>query len=131
MAKGRILVIDDDDGVREILKLYLETEGYNILEAENGEVGINILRSEDNMVNVGLILCDIRMPKINGVECVDFLKKEAPGIPVVMVTAFPDTEMAVALLNKGVKDYLVKPVEKEKLLAVVDKIVAAGKDIEL
>jgi len=131
MAKGRILVIDDDDGVREILKLYLETEGYNILEAENGEVGINILRSEDNMVNVGLILCDIRMPKVNGVECVDFLKKEAPGIPVVMVTAFPDTEMAVALLNKGVKDYLVKPVEKEKLLAVVDKIVAAGKDIEL
>jgi len=131
MAKGRILVIDDEEDVREILKLYLETEGYNILEAENGEVGINILRSEDNMVNVGLILCDIRMPKINGVECVDFLKKEAPGIPVVMVTAFPDTEMAMSLLNKGVKDYLIKPVEKEKLLAVVNKIVAAGKDFEL
>ena len=131
MAKGRILVIDDDDDVRETLKLHLETEGYNILEAENGEVGINILRSEDNMVNVGLILCDIRMPKINGVECVDFLKKEAPGIPVVMVTAFPDTEMAISLLNKGVKGYLIKPVEKEKLLAVVNKIVAAGKDVEL
>ena len=131
MAKGRILVIDDDDDVRKTLKLHLETEGYNILEAENGEVGINILRSEDNMVNVGLILCDIRMPKVNGVECVDFLKKEAPGIPVVMVTAFPDTEMAMSLLNKGVKDYLIKPVEKEKLLAVVNKIVAAGKDVEL
>ena len=131
MAKGRILVIDDDDDVRETLKLHLEGAGYNVLEAEDGEVGINILRSEDNMINVGLILCDIRMPKVNGVECVDFLKKEAPGVPVVMVTAFPDTEMAIAFLNKGVKDYLVKPVEKEKLLGVVDKIVAAGKDIGL
>ncbi len=83
------------------------------------------------MVNVGLILCDIRMPKVNGVECVDFLKKEAPGVPVVMVTGYPDTEMAVSLLNKGVKDYLVKPVGKEKLLGVVDKVVAAGKDIGL
>jgi FixJ family two-component response regulator len=76
-------------------------------------------------------LCDIRMPKVNGVECVDFLKREAPGVPVVMVTGYPDTEMATSFMKKGVKDYLVKPVEKEKLLAVVDKIVAAGKDIGL
>ncbi len=130
MAKGRILVIDDEEDVREVLRLHLESAGYNVLEAENGEVGINILRSEDNMINVGLILCDIRMPKVNGVECVDFLKKEAPGVPVVMVTGYPDTEMAAAFLKKGVKDYLVKPVEKEKLLAVVSKIVSAGKDIE-
>ena len=131
MAKGRILVIDDEEDVREVLKLHLESAGYNVLEAENGEDGINILRSEDNMINVGLVLCDIRMPKVNGAECVDFLKKEAPGIPVVMVTGYPDTEMATAFLKKGVKDYLVKPVEKEKLLSVVGKIVSAGKDVGL
>ena len=131
MAKGKVLVIDDEEDVREVLRLHLEGAGYNILEAENGEDGINILRSEDNMVNVGVILCDIRMPKINGAECVDYLKKEAPGIPVVMVTGYPDTEMATAFLNKGVKDYLVKPVEKEKLIGVVGKIVANGKDIGL
>ena len=131
MPKGRILVIDDEEDVREVLRLHLEGSGFNVLEAENGEDGINILRSEDNMINVGLILCDIRMPKVNGVECVDFLKREAPGVPVVMVTGYPDTEMAAAFLKKGVKDYLVKPVEKEKLLGVVDKIVAAGKDIGL
>ena len=83
------------------------------------------------MINVGVILCDIRMPKVNGAECVDYLRKEAPGVPVVMVTGYPDAEMAIAFLNKGVKNYLVKPVEKEKLLAVVDDIVAAGKDIGL
>jgi two-component system chemotaxis response regulator CheY len=131
MPKGRILVIDDEEDVREVLRLHLEGAGYNVLEAENGEVGISTLRSEDNMVNVGVILCDIRMPKVNGVECVDFLKREAPGVPVVMVTGYPDTEMATSFLKKGVKDYLVKPVEKEKLLSVVGKIVAAGKDIGL
>ena len=129
MPKGRVLIIDDEEDVREVLRLHLESAGYNVLEAEDGEVGISILRSEDNMINVGVILCDIRMPKVNGVECVDFLKKEAPGIPVVMVTGYPDTEMATAFLKKGVKDYLVKPVEKEKLLAVVARIVAAGKDL--
>jgi len=79
MPKGKILVIDDEEDVREVLRLHLESAGYNVLEAEDGEVGINILRSEDNMINVGVILCDIRMPKVNGVECVDFLKREAPA----------------------------------------------------
>jgi len=131
MAKGRILVIDDEEDVREVLRLHLESAGYNVLEAEDGEVAISTLRSEDNMINIGVILCDIRMPKVNGAECVDYFRKEAPGIPVVMVTGYPDTEMAISFLNKGVKDYLVKPVEKKKLLGVVGKIVAAGKDIGL
>jgi DNA-binding NtrC family response regulator len=131
MSKGRILIIDDEEDVREVLRLHLESAGFNVLEAENGEVGISILRSKVNIDNINLILCDIRMPKVNGFECADLLKGEAPGIPVVMVTGYPDTEMATSFLKKGVKDYLVKPVEKEKLLSVVGKIVAAGKDIRL
>jgi two-component system chemotaxis response regulator CheY len=131
MPHGKILIIDDEQDVREVIRLHLEGQGFNILEAENGEEAINTLREEDNMVNVGLILCDIRMPKVNGVECIDFLRKEAPGIPVVVVTGYPDTEMATSFLKKGVKDYLVKPVEKEKLVETVKRLVAAGKDIEL
>jgi len=131
MVQGRVLVIDDEEDVREVLRLHLESEGYNVLEAENGEDGINVLRSEDNLVNVGVILCDIRMPKVNGIECIDFLRKEAPGIPIVVVTGYPDTEMATNLMINGVKDYLVKPVEKDKLLGTVNKLVAAGKDIGL
>lgn len=131
MVQGRVLVIDDEEDVREVLRLHLESEGYNVLEAENGEDGINVLRSEDNLVNVGVILCDIRMPKVNGIECIDFLRKEAPGIPIVVVTGYPDTEMATNLMKKGVKDYLVKPVEKDKLLGTVNKLVTAGKDIGL
>ena len=130
MPKGKILVIDDESDVRETIRMQLETANYNVLEAEDGEEAIKILRSENNMVNVGVILCDIRMPKVNGLECIQFLRQEAPGIPTVVVTAYPDPEMASDLMTRGVKDYLVKPVEKEKLLGVVGKLVAAGKDFE-
>jgi len=82
------------------------------------------------MVNVGVILCDIRMPKVNGLECIQFFRQEAPGIPTVVVTAYSDPEMASDLMTAGVKDYLVKPVEREKLLGVVGELVAAGKDFE-
>jgi len=101
-----------------------------VLEAENGEDAIKILRSENNMVNVGVILCDIRMPKVNGLECIQFFRQEAPGIPIVVVTAYPDPEMVADLMTKGVKDYLVKPVKKEKMLGVVEKLISAGKSVE-
>ena len=130
MAKGKILVVDDENDVRDIIRLQLEQKGFNVLEAVDGENAINILQSGDNLVNVGLILCDIRMPKVNGVETIEFLKNEAPGIPIVVITGYPDTELATGLLKKGVKDYLVKPVEKEKLLAVVDEQISAGKAID-
>ena len=130
MDTGKIMVVDDEEDVRATLKMQLESAHYNVLEAENGEEAIKVLKSGSNMVNCGLILCDIRMPKVNGLECIKYFREQAPGIPIVVVTAFPDTEMAVDLIGKGVKDYLVKPVEKIKLLAVVDKLISQGKSIE-
>ena len=129
MAKGKILVVDDEADVRDVIKLQLEQKGLNVLEAVDGQDAIDILKSGDNMMNVGVILCDIRMPKVNGVECIQFIRDQAPGIPIVVITGYPDTELASDLLKKGVKDYLVKPVEKEKLLAVVDGLISAGKEI--
>ena len=129
MAKVKILVVDDEVDVREVIKLQLEQNGLHVLEAVDGQNAIDILMSGDNLVNVGVILCDIRMPKVNGVECIQFLREQAPGIPIVVVTGYPDTELATDLMKKGVKDYLVKPVEKEKLLAVVGEQISAGKAI--
>ena len=130
MAKGKVIVVDDESDVRDVIRLQLEQKGLNVLEAEDGQQAIEILKTGDNMVNVGLILCDIRMPKVNGVECIEYFKQEAPSIPVVVITGYPDTELAIGLMKKGVKDYLVKPVEKEKLLEVVDEQIAAGKAID-
>ncbi len=128
MPKGKIMVVDDEEDVRETLRLQLESENYNVIEAGDGEEAIKLLKSEDNLTNCGLILCDIRMPKVNGIEYVDYLKEPAPGIPIVVITGYPDTDLAVGLMNKGVKDYLVKPVESEKLLKIVNKLVAEGRD---
>ena len=68
-----------------------------------------------------VIICDIRMPKINGVEAIAYFRKEYPRVPVVVLTGFPDVNMATSFLNDGVVDYLVKPVEGEKLKASVAK----------
>ena len=130
MGKGKILVVDDENDVRDVIRLQLEQKGFNVLEAVDGQNAINTLQSGDNLVNVGLILCDIRMPKVNGVEAIEFLKTEAPGIPIVVITGYPDTELAIGLMKKGIKDYLVKPVEREKLMAVVEEQISAGKAID-
>jgi len=131
MAEGKILVIDDEQDIRDIFKDRLEKAGYNPILAENGEEAISILRSGDNMINVGVILCDIRMPKVNGIECIKFLRQQAPGIPIVVITGYPDSELAGKLIAQGVKEYLVKPVDKEKMLDVINKIVTEGKDFSL
>ena len=130
MAKEKILLIDDEEDIREIIKLHLGEQKYQILEAENGEEAIQLLRSEAAMVNVGAILCDIRMPKVNGIECVDYLQREAPGIPVVVITGYPDTNLEARLRGNGIKDYLIKPVEKKKLLDIVEKVIACDKAIK-
>ncbi len=131
MAKGKILIVDDEQDVRDIFSDRLEKGGYNPIVAENGEEAIALLRSGDNMINVGLIMCDIRMPKVNGIECIAFLKQEAPGIPVVVVTGYPDPDMARDLIARGIKEYLVKPVDNETMMKMVNRIVAEGKDFSL
>ena len=130
MAKSKIMIVDDEQDIREVIKLHLGEDTFQILEAGDGGEAIRILKSEDNLVSVGLILCDIRMPNVDGVECIDYLKQNAPGIPIVVITAFPDPQLAASLIKRGVKDYLVKPLEKEKLRQTVDTILAAGKDFD-
>jgi two-component system, chemotaxis family, chemotaxis protein CheY len=129
-TKGKILVIDDEADVREVLRLHLESAKYNVVEASDGEEALKMMKMGSNLLQVGLIICDIRMPKVNGIEAIDFLKQHAPSIPIIVVTGYPDSELAVSLLKKGVRDYMVKPVEKEKLLAKVKEILAAPQDFQ-
>ena len=127
-TKGKILIIDDESEVREVLRLHLESANYNVIEATDGEEAVNMMKSGSNLLQVGLIICDIRMPKVNGIEAIDYLKQNAPSIPVIVVTGYPDSDLAVSLLKKGVKDYMVKPIEKAKLLEKVAEVLAAPQD---
>jgi len=128
--KGKILVIDDDDDVREIFKMQLESNSFKVMEARNGEEAIALMQLGSNLLQVGLIICDIRMPKVNGIEAIEYLKKNAPSIPIVVITGYPDAKLAVSLLKRGVKDYLVKPVEKEKLLEKVREILSSEQEFD-
>ena len=120
----RILVVEDEAEIRSIVKHHLVDANYEVVEAEQGEEAIEMINKGDNPLNIDAAICDIRMPKINGIEAIAYFQREYPTLPLIVITGFPDTELAVSLLNKGVKDYLVKPVKKEKLLAVVKKAVS-------
>ncbi|MDP4027657.1 MAG: response regulator [Gallionella sp.] len=119
----KILVVDDEEDVRNTIKLQLKDTGLEVVEAEDGEKGIEVLDAE-NVITVDAILCDVRMPNINGVEAVAYFRREYPSIPVIVLTGYPDVKLAVEFMKEGVVEYLVKPVEKEKLVEVVMKAIS-------
>lgn len=121
--QGRVLVVDDEAQVRKPISLMLAKDGYEVVEAVDGEEAIEAIRSGDNPLMVDTILCDIRMPKINGQEAIAYFRSQFPGVPIVVMTGYPDVELAVSLMRQGVRDYLIKPVTKEELLTVIRKSV--------
>jgi two-component system chemotaxis response regulator CheY len=124
IRQGRILVVDDEAQVRKPISLMLGKDGYEVVEAADGEEAIEALRSGDNPLMVDTVLCDIRMPRINGKEAIAYFRAEFPSVPIVVMTGYPDVELAVSLMRQGVRDYLIKPVTKDELLSAIRKSVA-------
>ena len=120
-GNGRVLVVDDEPSVRTVVRLILEKAGYEVLEAENGEAAIKALTTGENRLVLDVVICDIRMPKINGVQAIEYFQREYPHVPVIVLTAYPETKMAVSFMRNGVSDYLIKPVDAPKLRAAVEK----------
>src|SRR5574341_2173266 len=120
-GNGRVLVVDDEPSVRTLARMILEKAGYDVLEAENGEKAIEAINTGENRLVLDTVICDIRMPKVNGVEVVDSFQREYPHVPVIVLTAYPDTNMASSFMRNGVADYLVKPVSAENLKEAVAK----------
>ena len=113
-CNGRVLVVDDEPDIRKVVRMTLNKAGYDVLEAENGEKAIETINFGENRLLLDVIICDIRMPKVNA-----YFRQNYPRVPLIVLTGFPDTDMATSLLRQGVVDYLVKPVEGEKLKASV------------
>lgn len=120
---GVVLVVDDEESVRKISRITLTKAGYEVIEAENGEKAIEALNAGENPLTVDVILCDIRMPKVNGIEAIHYFQTQYPSVQIIVQTGFPDLNLATSLLKQGIVDYLVKPVEREKLLEAVAKAV--------
>jgi len=118
MSKN-ILLIDDDPIIRKVIGLTLENAGFALEKAENGIIALEILEKKSFTPDV--VLLDIRMPKISGVEVLTEIRKQYPLIPVIMLTALTDLEIAVDTMKKGAFDYLVKPVRKVQLVETINK----------
>ena len=113
-----ILTIEDDAVVRRSIVEYLKDHGFNVLEAENGRTGLEQLRSNEPE----LILLDLRMPEMDGLEALEIITKESPGIPVIIISGTGRIEDAVEALRLGASDYLIKPiVDMEILLHTIRK----------
>ena len=120
-GKGRILIVDDEESIRKALRLTLRKAGYDVVEADDGAEGIEAIGADDNPLMVDVIICDIRMPKINGLEAIAFFRQQYPSVPVLVLTGYPDVQLATNLLKQGVVDYLVKPADKDALNAAVER----------
>lgn len=118
-GNGRVLVVDDDAAVRRVVRLMLERAGYEVIEAEEGRAAITAINTGENHLMLDVVICDIRMPQINGLEAIDYFQGAFPHVPIIVLTGFPDPEMAVSFMREGVTDYLVKPIDGGRLVAAV------------
>ena len=113
--RARILIVDDDESIRNTVKIILEDEGYSVDLASTGNEAIKM--TEKTAYNVALL--DIRLPDMEGVELLKLIKDNVPRTRKIMVTGYPSMQNAITALNKNADAYLVKPVDVEKLLNTV------------
>jgi DNA-binding NtrC family response regulator len=114
---SKILVIEDEASIRRVLKKIIseENDAYDVVEAEDGLMGLEMIKNND----YDLVLCDIKMPKMDGVEVLEKAKKIKPEIPIVMISGHGDLDTAVNTMRLGAFDYISKPPDLNRLLNTV------------
>src|ERR671913_1983462 len=112
---GSILVVDDEEIMREILETLLKGEGYSVRLAASGEEGIELARN----IPFDAAIVDVMMPGINGMTTLESLKKLDDELAVIMVTAFASVENAITAMKRGAFDYITKPFKNDEVLVVV------------
>ena len=114
---SHILLIEDEDSIRRVLKKVLQedNQSYKFSEATDGQEGISAVKKQE----FDLILCDIKMPKMDGIEVLDFIRNHTPITPVVMISGHGNLETAVKAMRMGAFDYISKPPDLNHLLSTV------------
>jgi two-component system, NtrC family, response regulator AtoC len=118
--KPRILIVDDEEIVRESLSGWLEQDGYAVETAADGSSGLDKVRERP----WSILLVDLKMPGMDGLQVLEAARKLQPDLSVVMITAFATVETAVKAIKLGATDYIVKPFDPEELSLLIQKIVA-------
>jgi len=115
--KPSILIVEDDANIRETLSTILQQKGYNTDTAKNGQEAIQ--KSEAKFFNLALL--DIKLPDMEGTKLLITMHENLPKMIKIMITGYPSLENAVEALNQGADAYIIKPVNPEKLLALIEE----------
>jgi len=115
-----ILVVDDDQNIRRVLKDLLGKEGFNVLTASDVDKALPLIDQQD----LDLIVTDLKMPGKSGMDLLTLCHEKRPAVPVIMITAFGNVEAAVAAMKKGVYDFITKPFDENELLNVIEKAIS-------
>jgi len=114
----RILVIDDEENMRHMLSVLLQRENFQVSLASNGQQGIDIIRRRQFAV----VLCDVKMPEMNGLEFLTALRNLGSNVPIVMMSAFGTVELAVEAMKQGADDFITKPFQGEEVILILEKV---------
>jgi DNA-binding NtrC family response regulator len=116
-----ILIADDNETLRAALRGQLMDEGFNVIEATNGSDAISLLQSK----TFPLVILDLKMPEVNGMGVLRFLKTFSPTTKVIVLTSYADLAHGTAAAKEGADDFISKPYEVEDLLATVHRLLSA------
>ena len=125
MAKNIVLLIDDDENICKVVKLYLEKEGFDIMVANDGQAGLDMFATTEP----DIVLLDIMMPGMDGIEVIKRIRKDS-NVPVIMLTAKGDTFDKVLALELGADDYIVKPFEPKELIARIKAVIRRSENAQ-
>ena len=113
----RILIVDDDGALRESLEMILASEGYLVTTAEHGEAAL----ARVDEVPIDVVLCDVRMPGLDGFELLPQIARKLPGVPIVMMSAYGTADLAIEAMKLGAYDYVAKPFQPSEVLLTLRK----------
>jgi two-component system response regulator AtoC len=116
MSSNRILVVDDELFVRELLLEFLSAQGYEVLLADSGEKAVEVIQAQP----ADIVLVDLKMPGIDGIETLKQIKKIAPDVLAIIMTGYPTIESSIEALRHGASDYVVKPFKLNDLKSSIE-----------
>jgi len=119
--KNSILVVDDEDALRTVLSSELESEGYVVATAGDGDEAISVLQGK----TFDLVLLDIKMPRVDGFEVLRFIKERYPATKVIMLTGFADLKNAIESKKLGAEDFVSKPYDLVDLLTTIERVLTS------
>lgn len=117
----KILIIDDEAGIRQVLKIHLRGAGYEVETAGTAAEGLALITEEYD-----LIICDLKLPDMDGLDVIRMIRERFAALPVIVVSGFIDPDVVDNAVSEGVFEYLMKPFMKDDLLEVINRAFSVG-----